>query len=72
MSKLENAAQEQNKKLDHLIQAIYKLAEAKTSGIMTTSPVVGPVAENRPKWPMIVACSAVVVCCVVVIIKVLI
>lgn len=72
MSKLENAAQEQNKKLDRLIQAIYKLAEAKTSGIMTTSPVVGPVAENRPKWPMIVACSAVVVCCVVVIIKVLI
>lgn len=72
MSKLESAAQEQNKKLDRLIQAIYKLAEAKTNGVMTTSPVVGHVAENRPKWPMIVACSAVVVCCIVVIIKVLI
>ena len=71
MSKLESAAQEQNKKLDRLIQAIYKLAEAKT-GVMTGSPVVGPVVEKRPKWPMIVACSAVVVCCIVVIIKVLI
>lgn len=71
MSKLESAAQEQNRKLDKLTQAIYKLAEVKTGG-GTGSPVVGPVIDNKPKWPMIAACLAVVVCCIVVIIKVLI
>ena len=71
MGKLEAAAQEQNKKLDKLTQAILKLAETK-SGIMAGSTVVGPIPERKPKWPIIVACTAVVICCIVVIIKVLI
>ena len=74
LSKLENATQEQNRKIDSLTNAIMRLAEAKSTSSVTTSSPSSPVVirDNKPKWPAIVASSAVVVCCVVVIITVLV
>lgn len=73
LSKLENATQEQNRKLDALTHSIMRLAEAKsTAPANTNSPAPVVISDNKPKWPVIVACSAVVVCCVVVIITVLV
>ena len=70
LGKLEAATQEQNKKLDSLTHAIMRLAEVKSVPTGASTPVL--LQDNKPKWPAIVGCSAVIICCLVVIISVLV
>jgi len=69
MNKLEATTQEQNRKIDKLSEAIMKLAEVKAGATSSNPIIVEATHDNRPKWPVAVACAAVVICSIVVIIK---